>query len=158
MVIKMAFLASMFGIVSCASGTLASMDGCRWSDFRAMSRTQQKASVSRCHPEQQIALYEQSVFSTSPPSYDLVDPLAVQGEQIVLALVGRMERLQSVEDEILVPELLFVLFWMNDRGYYDVRRGRNVMNRIRQAVDRMTEPELKTSAESSISWIENPRQ
>lgn len=130
--------------------------GCGWEEFRAVNRTGWKDALGRCSPAEQVEIYIKSVFSTIPANYDLVDAIAGQGKNVVPALVERIERSDSLEDELNMPELLFVLVRMQSSGSYAVAEDKRVMARLSAAVRAMKEEGLKEATEQSLGRLTSP--
>lgn len=138
--------------------TLPVRANCQWEEFNQLNFNERQESLLTCAPSEQVDLYLKWSFATVPANYELVEALASQGEQVAPIIVARIGDAREPKDQVAIPELLFVLDRMKERGYYDITRDKNAMGRLESAVANVSLIELKSSAEQTLGWLRGQEQ
>lgn len=142
-------------LLGACSGVLPTpaQENCDWERFRALDYQQKQATLRVCSPEEKVDLFLKWSFETIPANNDLVNTMASFGQSIVPEIVSRLERKGELQDDLVKPELLFVLVAMQDRGYYAISADSDLMKRLESAVAAIEDPALKEAAEQSLGWL-----
>lgn len=129
---------------------------CDWGRFRALDHQQKQASLRGCSPEEKVDLFLKWSFYTIPANNDLVDTMASFGRSIVPEIMSRVERAGELQDDLVKPELLFVLVRMQDLGSYAVSADSDLMKRLESAVAAIQDSALREAAEENLGWLRGP--
>lgn len=119
---------------------------CQWETFKSLNETNRYRVFDLCNAEQQVELFVKWTFSTYPPNFELSEPLASRGRDVLPALVERIEKVGTFAEDGPKPELVHVLLLMQIRGYYAVTNDIVLMERVGSAINRIRYELLKSYA------------
>ncbi len=117
-------------------------------EFFSLPLDQQGKVLSTYPLEKQLALYRCGM-DRRPPAIYLARYIAEGGENIIPVL---LEKLETEKDELTQYAIIDIFEVMSIKG--SLRNREDVINRIRQVVDRMKTPTFKQMAQESLEEIE----
>lgn len=136
-----------------ASSNAETSNSCTAESFIALPIQDKVLTLKRCTPAERVELYLKWSFWTYPPNFDLAEAMASFGEEIVPAILARIEAPGAIEIQGVKPELLHLLYLMHVRGYYDLNAEAVIMKKLEISVMRIGDKLLRAEAETAINTI-----
>lgn len=129
--------------------------GCEWSEFKVLqTHEDRERTLMSCSPEARVDLYVRYSFSTLPLNHHLLDVAARGGEEIVSIVIQRVEEaVGAPESELAIPELLFLLSRMSQRGYLSPDFKSTLLPRLNKAIEAMSHAGLREEARHELRRI-----
>jgi hypothetical protein len=152
---RVAITTLLVATTSCFAQTLS--DPCSWETFKELPHREKTTSLQACGAEEQVDLYLKWSFSTRPPNTDLAESVALSGKKVLEAIVARVERDGSFDENGVKPELIHLLFLMQVRGHYAAADDVEVMRRLARAVERIADDVFREFATSELENLRNAR-